>query len=60
MYKIFFKVMYQNQSSKLAVSVADPECLSWILIFVHPGPRIPDPRSKNSNIRGGVKKKLSS
>jgi hypothetical protein len=24
-------------------SVADPECLSRILIFTHPGSRIPDP-----------------
>ncbi len=30
-------------------SVADLKCLSRILIFVHPGSRIPDPGSKNSN-----------
>jgi hypothetical protein len=24
-------------------SVADPGCLSWILIFIHPGSRILDP-----------------
>jgi hypothetical protein len=30
--------------------------LSWILIFVHPGPRISDPGSKNSNKRERWKK----
>jgi hypothetical protein len=30
-------------------SVADPKCLSRILIFTHPGSRISDPKSKNSN-----------
>ncbi len=30
-------------------SVADPGCLSRILIFTHPGSRIPDPRSNNIN-----------
>jgi hypothetical protein len=34
-------------------SVADPGCLSRILIFTHPGSRIPDPGSKNSNKREG-------
>jgi hypothetical protein len=34
-------------------SVADPECLSRILIFTHPGSRISDPGSKNSNKREG-------
>jgi hypothetical protein len=34
-------------------SVADPGCLSRILIFTHPGSRISDPGSKNSNKRGG-------
>jgi hypothetical protein len=37
-------------------SVADPGCLSRILIFVHPGSRIPNPGSKNSNKREGWKK----
>jgi hypothetical protein len=32
-------------------SVADPGCLSRILIFTHPGSRISDPGSKNSNKR---------
>jgi hypothetical protein len=31
--------------------VADPGCLSRILIFTHPGSRISDPGSKNSNKR---------
>jgi hypothetical protein len=35
-------------------SVADPGCLSRILIFTHPGSRIPDP--KNSNKREGSNK----
>jgi hypothetical protein len=30
-------------------SVADPGCLSRILIFTHPGSRISDPGSKNLN-----------
>jgi hypothetical protein len=34
-------------------SVADPGCLSRILIFTHPGSRIPDLGSKNSNKREG-------
>ncbi len=37
-------------------SVADPVCLSRILIFTHPGSRISDPGSKNSNKREGWKK----
>ncbi len=43
-------------------SVADPGCLSRIpdLIFTHPGSRIPDPRSKNSNKRVRWKKNLLS
>ncbi len=35
----------------LFTSVADPGCLSRILIFTHPGSRISDPGSKNSNKR---------
>jgi hypothetical protein len=30
-------------------SVADPGCLSRILIFTHPGSRISDPGTKNNN-----------
>jgi hypothetical protein len=41
-------------------SVADPGCLSRILIFVHPGSRIPNPGSKNSNKREVWKKYLLS
>ncbi len=33
-------------SFKQGGSVADPECLSRILIFTHPGSRIPDPGSR--------------
>jgi hypothetical protein len=29
----------------LILSVADPGCLSRILIFTHPGSRIPDPKT---------------
>jgi hypothetical protein len=39
-------------------SGADPGCLSWILIFTHPGSRISDPGSKNSNIREWDEKKI--
>ncbi len=39
-----------------AISVADPGCLSRILIFTHPGSRISDPGSQNSNKREGWKK----
>jgi hypothetical protein len=28
-----------------AFCVADRGCLSWILIFTHPGSRIPDPKT---------------
>jgi hypothetical protein len=41
-------------------SVADPGSLSRILIFTHPGSRISDPGSKNSNKRDGWKKNLLS
>jgi hypothetical protein len=34
-------------------SIADPGCLSRILIFIHPGSRIPYPGSNNSTRRGG-------
>ncbi len=37
----------------LFTSVADPGCLSRILIFTHPGSRISEPGSKNSNKRKG-------
>ncbi len=37
-------------------SVADPGCLSRILIFTHPGSRIWDPGSKSSNTREAWKK----
>ncbi len=36
-------------------SVADPGCLSRILIFTHPRSQISDPGSKNSNKREGWK-----
>ncbi len=39
-------------------SVADPGCLSRILIFTHSGSRIADPVSKNSNKREGRKKSV--
>jgi hypothetical protein len=39
-----------------SLSVADPGCLSRILIFTHPGSRISDPGSKNSIKREGLKK----
>ncbi len=39
-------------------SVADPGCLSRILIFTHPGSRISDPGSKNSNKRQVWKKSV--
>jgi hypothetical protein len=41
---------------RLSCSVADPGCLSRILIFTHPGSWISDTRSKNSNKREGRKK----
>ncbi len=39
-------------------SVADPGCLSRILIFVHPGSLIPDPKTAIKG-RGGKKYLLS-
>ena len=38
----FFAIMATPLPS-LFLSVADPGCLSRILIFIHPGYRIPDP-----------------
>ncbi len=35
----------QYRKMKRMRSVADPGCLSRILIFVHPGSRIPDPKT---------------
>jgi hypothetical protein len=42
-------------------SVADPGCLSRILIFTHPGSRIPDlgPRIQKQQQKRGVRKKIS-
>jgi hypothetical protein len=37
-------------------SVADPGCFSRILIFIHPGSRIPDP--KTATKESGDRKKL--
>jgi hypothetical protein len=45
-----------RQKSCLYYSVADPGCLTRILIFTHSGSRIPDLGSKNSNKREGWKK----
>jgi hypothetical protein len=39
------------------ISVADPGCLSRILIFTHPGSRIPDPKTRTKE--RGEKKLLS-
>jgi hypothetical protein len=35
----------KNVDSVGTTSVADPGCLSRILIFTHPGSRIPDPKA---------------
>jgi hypothetical protein len=48
-----------SDSTVSEARVADPGCLSRIPIFTHPGSRISDPGSKNSNKRG-VKKNLLS
>jgi hypothetical protein len=40
----------------LLASIADPGCLSRILIFVHPGSRIPDPSSKTATKERSEKK----
>ena len=62
---IFCKKLYNSlkigpnfllQLFKTEISVADPGCLSRILIFTHPGSRISLPGSKNSNKREGWKK----
>jgi hypothetical protein len=34
-----------DRGFKVHPSVADPGCLSRILIFTHPGSRIPDPKT---------------
>ncbi len=48
-------VVLYIQYGTIICSVADPECYpgSQILIFTHPGFRISDPGSKNSNKREG-------
>jgi hypothetical protein len=48
--KIYFSAIHFS-------SVADPGCLSRILIFTHPGSRIPDPKTAT---KGGVQKNLLS
>jgi hypothetical protein len=48
----FTKIQQEDEKNYL-VSVADPECLSPILIFTHSGSRISDPGSKNSSKREG-------
>jgi hypothetical protein len=48
----FFGILeVTEERSWIRSSVADPECLSPILIFTHCGTRISDPGSKNSNKR---------
>jgi hypothetical protein len=42
-----------EEFSFVNISVAEPGCLSRILIFTHSGSRISDPGSKNSNKREG-------
>jgi hypothetical protein len=37
--------VYTVQYRYCITSVADPGCLSRILIFTHPGSRIPDPKT---------------
>jgi hypothetical protein len=49
--KKFWFPAFQKGFCTITSSVADPGCLSRILIFTHPG-------SKNSNKRDGVKKNL--
>ncbi len=43
--KIQFFVVWVNPSVLRKSSVADLGCLSRILIFTHPGSRIPDPKT---------------
>jgi hypothetical protein len=40
-----YKKTRHQEGVTLSASVADPECLSWILIFVYPGSRIPDSKT---------------
>jgi hypothetical protein len=47
--------MDSTYCSNVANSVADPGCLSRILIFTHPGSRIPDPKAAAKE-RGGSHK----
>jgi hypothetical protein len=35
----------KSSNKEVKFSVADPGCLSRILIFTHPGSRIPDPKT---------------
>ncbi len=54
---LFFRRFRLNlKQLTVASSVADPWCLSRILIFTHPGSRISGPGSKNSSKREGWKK----
>ncbi len=55
----FFTTLLLSWFATLQSNVADPGCLSWILIFIHPGCRISDHGFNNSYKRGGGKLFLS-
>ncbi len=57
---ILVRIQIQTPDPYLIRSVADPGCLSWILIFTHPGSRISDPGSKKQQQKRGVKNYLLS
>jgi hypothetical protein len=52
-YSLISRQLLSSQLIFNLTSVADPGCLSRILIFTHPGSRIPDPKQQQKR---GVKK----
>jgi hypothetical protein len=56
---IYFSLCQRNdkwleRSYIMHTSVADPGCLYRILIFIHPGSRIPDPATATKEERGKI------
>jgi hypothetical protein len=52
------KTLFKRPNNCEKSKVADPGCLSRILIFTHSGSWISDPGSKNRNKRKGLKNNL--
>ncbi len=57
---IKWKISDLVKTSTVTNSVADPGCLSRVLIFTHPGSRIPDPKTATTKKDRGEKNNLLS